>query len=53
MSEAEQAITMPNNEQRLKVNYYLAWARTYLSSVVALSKIRRAVSGRSRRPEPE
>jgi restriction system protein len=30
VSEAEQAITMPNNEQRLKVNYYLAWARTYL-----------------------
>lgn len=30
LGEAEQSIAMPNNGQRLKVNYYLSWARTYL-----------------------
>jgi len=43
VSEAEQAITMPNNEQRLKVNYYLAWARTYLKRGGAVENSARGV----------
>lgn len=43
VSEAEQSITMPNNEQRLKVNYYLAWARTYLKRGNALQNSSRGV----------
>ena len=30
VTEAEQAITMAGNENRPRVNYYLAWARTFL-----------------------
>ena len=43
VSEAEQALTMPNNEQRLKVNYYLAWARTYLRRGGAVENSARGV----------
>ena len=43
MGEAEQAIPMPNNEQRLKVNYYLAWARTYLKRGGAVENSARGV----------
>ncbi|MGR3761814.1 restriction endonuclease [Roseobacteraceae bacterium NS-SX3] len=43
VSEAEQAIPMPNNEQRLKVNYYLAWARTYLRRGGAVENSARGV----------
>ncbi len=31
VTEAEQAFTMPGNERQTRVNYYLAWARTYLN----------------------
>ena len=31
VTEAEQAITMAENDNRHRVNYYLAWARTYLN----------------------
>ena len=30
VTETEQAFTMAGSENRLRVNYYLAWARTYL-----------------------
>ena len=30
VTEAEQTFTMPRNENLPRVNYYLAWARTYL-----------------------
>ena len=30
VTEAEQVFTMPRGENRPRVNYYLAWARTYL-----------------------
>ncbi|WOI56728.1 restriction endonuclease [Palleronia sp. LCG004] len=43
LSEAEQAIPMPNNDQRLKVNYYLAWARTYLRRGGAVENSARGV----------
>lgn len=43
LSDAEQAITMPNNEQRVKVNYYLAWARTYLKRGGAVENSSRGV----------
>lgn len=43
MSEEEQSYAMPNDENRLKVNYYLAWARTYLKRGEALENSARGV----------
>lgn len=43
LSETEQSYTMPNDENRLKVNYYLAWARTYLKRGDALDNSARGV----------
>ncbi len=43
LSEAEQSIPMPNNAQRLKVNYYLSWARTYLRRGGAVENAARGV----------
>jgi restriction system protein len=43
VSEDEQAIMMANNERRAKVNYYLAWARTYLKRGGALDNSGRGV----------
>jgi restriction system protein len=43
VSESEQAIMMANNERRAKVNYYLAWARTYLKRGGALENSGRGV----------
>ncbi|WP_366523754.1 restriction endonuclease [uncultured Roseobacter sp.] len=43
LSEEEQSYTMPNDENRLKVNYYLAWARTYLKRGQALENSARGV----------
>jgi restriction system protein len=43
LPEVEQSIPMPNNEQRLKVNYYLAWARTYLRRGGAVENSARGV----------
>jgi restriction system protein len=42
LTEAEQAIQMPN-DARLKVNYFLAWARTYLKRGGAITNSSRAV----------
>ncbi len=42
LSEEEQSYTMPN-DARLKVNYYLAWARTFLKRGGALENSVRAV----------
>lgn len=42
VSEAEQAILMPN-DHRAKLNYYLAWARTYLKRGGALENSARGV----------
>ncbi|MXW72207.1 MAG: restriction endonuclease [Acidobacteria bacterium] len=43
VTEAEQAFTMPRAENRPRVNYYLAWARTYLRRGNALVNSSRAV----------
>lgn len=43
VSEAEQSLTMPNDENRPRVNYYLAWARTYLKRGGALHNSVRGV----------
>ena len=43
VSEAEQAFTMPGARGQLRVNYYLAWARTYLKRVGALVNSSRGV----------
>lgn len=43
VSEAEQSIPMPNNDRRLKVNYYLAWARTFLRRGGAIENSARGV----------
>ena len=43
VTEAEQAFTMPNKENRMRANYYLAWARTYLKRGVALVNSSRGV----------
>ena len=43
VSEAEQAFTMPRNENLPRVNYYLAWARTYLKRGNALMNSSRGV----------
>ncbi|MBM2321020.1 MULTISPECIES: restriction endonuclease [Marivita] len=41
--EAEQAFTMPRDENRTRVNYYLAWARTYLKRGGALDNSSRGI----------
>ena len=43
VTEAEQTFTMPRNENRPRVNYYLAWARTYLKRGNALANSSRGV----------
>ena len=43
VTEAEQAFTMPRNENQPRVNYYLAWARTYLKRGNALVNSSRGV----------
>ena len=43
VTEAEQAFTMPRNENHPRVNYYLAWARTYLKRGDALVNSSRGV----------
>ncbi len=43
VTEAEQAFTMPRDENRTRVNYYLAWARTYLKRGGALNNSKRGV----------
>jgi len=43
VTEAEQAHTMPGSESRPRVNYYLAWARTYLKRGGALENSSRSV----------
>ena len=43
ITEAEQAFTMPRDENRTRVNYYLAWARTYLKRGDALNNSKRGV----------
>lgn len=43
LSEEEQSYSMPNDENRLKANYYLAWARTYLKRGDALENSARGV----------
>lgn len=43
VTEAEQAFTMPRDENRTRVNYYLAWARTYLKRGEALDNSSRGV----------
>lgn len=43
VTEAEQAFTMPRDENRTRVNYYLAWARTYLKRGDALDNSSRGV----------
>lgn len=43
VTETEQAFTMPRDENRTRVNYYLAWARTYLKRGEALNNSQRGV----------
>ena len=43
VTEAEQAITMPRRQGRMRVNYYLAWARTYLKHGNVLGNSSRGV----------
>ena len=43
VTEAEQAFTLPRDENRTRVNYYLAWARTYLKRGNALVNSSRGV----------
>ena len=43
VTEAEQVFTMPRNESQTRVNYYLAWARTYLRRGDALVNSSRGV----------
>jgi len=43
VSEEEQSFAMPRDENRPRVNYYLAWARTYLKRGGALENSARAV----------
>ena len=43
VTEAEQSFTMPRDENRTRVNYYLAWARTYLKRGDALENSSRGV----------
>lgn len=43
VTEAEQAFTMPRDENRTRVNYYLAWARTYLKRGDTLNNSKRGI----------
>jgi len=43
VSEQEQSLTMPRDRNRPRVNYYLAWARTYLKRGGALVNSARGV----------
>ncbi len=43
VSEDEQVLAMSGNENRMRVNYYLAWARTYLKRGNALANSSRGV----------
>jgi restriction system protein len=43
VTDAEQSTPMPNNDRRLKVNYYLAWARTFLRRGGAIENSARGV----------
>lgn len=43
VTETEQSYEMPNAQSRPRVNYYLAWARTYLKRGEALINSKRAV----------
>ena len=43
VTEAEQALTMPRGQNRTRVNYYLAWARTHLKRGNALENSSRGV----------
>ena len=43
VTETEQAFTMPRNDSQTRVNYYLAWARTYLKRGAALVNSSRGV----------
>lgn len=43
VTEEEQSYVMPRDENRLRVNYYLAWARTYLKRGGALENSSRGV----------
>ena len=43
VTEAEQAFMMPGDQNRTRVNYYLAWARTYLKRGNALVNSSRGV----------
>lgn len=43
VTEAEQAFTLKRDENRPRVNYYLAWARTYLKRANALENSSRGI----------
>ena len=43
VTEAEQALVMPQGQNRTRANYYLAWARTYLKRGSALVNSSRGV----------
>ncbi|MCP1337243.1 restriction endonuclease [Futiania mangrovi] len=43
LTEEEQSFTMRNDESKPRVNYYLAWARTYLKRGGALENSKRGV----------
>lgn len=43
VTEAEQSLTMPNDPNRPRVNYYLAWARTFLKRGNAIINSSRGV----------
>lgn len=43
LSEEEQALPMKNDDPRLRVNYYLAWARTYLRRGDAIENSSRGI----------
>ena len=43
VTEEEQAFTMPRHKNRPRINYYLAWARTYLKAGNALENSSRGI----------
>ena len=43
VTEEEQTFTMSDNKDRFRVNYYLAWARTYLKKGAAVENSQRGV----------
>ena len=49
VTEAEQAFTMPGYDNRMRVNYYLAWARTYLKHGKAVVNSKRGDLGADRK----